>query len=109
MKRSRRGLKRRYGRARFNPEDFDLRSEMSEGAIVHDARGGGYDVSFSGKHLGHFKSRGGALAAIVREMDRSKYWPNVFHVNERGNTDLLSVRANPKGSGVLTRHIHGWV
>ena len=105
----RRALKKRYGHGRFDPSDFDLRQEMEDGAVVQDARRGGYDVSFSGRHLGHFKSRGGALAAIVREMDRSKYWPNVFHVNERGNTDLLSVRANPKGSGVLTRHIHGWV
>lgn len=105
----RRALKRRYGRARFDPTDFDLQGEMREGAVVQDVTRGGYDVSFSGRSLGHFKSRGGALSAIVREMEKSNYYPNVFHVNDHGNVTLLSVRANPKGSGVLTRHIYGWV
>jgi hypothetical protein len=105
----RKALKRRYGRARFDPTDFDLKQEMEDGGVVQDARGGGYAASFNGKYLGHFKSRGGALAAIVREMEKSNYYPNVFYVNDHGNATLLSVRANPKGKGVLTRYIYGWV
>ena len=73
-------------------DDFDLESEMEDALIIGDARGSGYSVSFSGKRIGDFGDFDEALAAGVREMHRSKYFPNVFYVNERGNTDLLSVK-----------------
>jgi hypothetical protein len=71
-------------------DDFDLESEMEDALVVGDSRNG-YSVSFSGKHIGDFDDFDEALTAGVREMHRSQYFPNVFYVNERGNTDLLTV------------------
>ena len=31
---------------------------------------------------------------ILRKMKKDKFWPNVWHVNERGSTDLLRVGYN---------------
>lgn len=108
MRRHRRGraLRRRYGHSRW--DDFDLRSEIQEGAVVHMSRGSGYDVSFTGRHLGHFKSRGGAFRAIAEKMEREKYWPNVFFVNDHGNTDLFAIRIAENGK-VMSRLIKSWV
>ena len=33
------------------------------------------------------------IPAVVERMNREQFWPNVWHINERGNTDLLSVNA----------------
>ena len=33
------------------------------------------------------------LPEVVERMNREQFWPNVWHINERGNTDLLSVNA----------------
>lgn len=32
--------------------------------------------------------------ALLEQMDRDQFWPNVWHINERGNTDLLRVGYN---------------
>jgi len=31
---------------------------------------------------------------ILRQFDKDQFWPNVWHVNERGNVDLLSIGWN---------------
>jgi len=31
---------------------------------------------------------------IRRQFDKDQFWPNVWHVNERGNVDLLSIGWN---------------
>jgi hypothetical protein len=33
------------------------------------------------------------IPAVVERMNREGFYPNVWHINERGNTDLLSVNA----------------
>lgn len=81
---------------------------MSEGAVIHDARGGGYDVSYSGRHLGHYRSRGAALRAILVKSEREGYYPNIFTVNDHGNVSLLSARINERGK-VASRHVKSWV
>jgi len=30
---------------------------------------------------------------LLAQFDQEKFWPNVWHVNERGNTDLLKITA----------------
>jgi len=57
---------------------------------------GGYTDGFTvyGPGYGREVASGGmneVLAAIVADMDREGYWPDVYYVNERGNTDLLRV------------------
>ena len=34
------------------------------------------------------------IPAVVERMNREGFFPNVWHINERGNTDLLSVNAD---------------
>ena len=34
------------------------------------------------------------IPGVVERMNREQFWPNVWHINERGNTDLLSVNAD---------------
>ena len=41
--------------------------------------------------------------SILRQMKVDKFWPNVWHVNERGNTDLLRVGYNG------ARIVQSWV
>ena len=31
------------------------------------------------------------LPAIIEQCNREKFWPDILHVNDHGNTDLLSV------------------
>lgn len=106
MKRHRLGSGRRRS---YKMKPDELREEMSEGGVVSEGRNGGYEASVSGKHLGRFKNRGAALAAIVRTMDKEKFWGNIFTVNDHGNVTQLAVRLNPKGKGVLSRAVHSWV
>ena len=80
---------------------------MREGGVVGDARGGGYNATLAGKSLGHFKSRGGAFKAIAQAMERDQFYPNVFYVNDRGNTNLMTVRLD--NGKVMTRLVKSWV
>jgi len=47
------------------------------------------------------------LKAIMDEMKRVNYYPNVFYVNERGNVDLLSIRK--RGRGYISEIVESWV
>jgi 2'-5' RNA ligase superfamily len=52
----------------------------------------GYHVSApGGKHLGEFTEMGEAIQAILADMEESRYWPNVYFINDHGNVDLLSL------------------
>lgn len=42
--------------------------------------------------------------ALLAEMAREKFWPNVWRVNERGNVDLLRLRR--RGGAVI---VASWV
>lgn len=93
-------------------DDFDLETELEDGAVVSDARGGGYSVSFGGKHLGDFDDFDEALLEAYRHAEKSNYFPNFFYVNDRGNTDLLSVEPDVVRSkivGVTNKIIKSWV
>lgn len=34
------------------------------------------------------------VPAVIEQMSREQYWPNVWHINERGNCDLLSINCD---------------
>lgn len=93
-------------------DDFDLQSEMREGYVIGDARQGGYSVSLEGKYLGHGDDFDDALVFILKHMEKNKFWPNVFYVNDHGNTDLLSLKPKMrKGAivGATSKIIQSWV
>lgn len=60
-------------------------------AYISDDRDG-YAVSFEGRHLGTFERETRARAAISLEMRRTGYYPDVWHVNERGSIDHIGGR-----------------
>ena len=62
---------------------------MREGYVIQDARRGGYDVGHEGKIIGHYEDKDEALEAINARMERDKFFPNIYFVNDHGNVDLL--------------------
>lgn len=93
-------------------EDIDLENEMDSGYIVGDARDGGYDVALEGRRLDHFSDYDDALVFILEHMEKTKYWPNVFYVNERGNTDQLTLKPKMRKGrivGVSAKIVKSWV
>jgi len=82
-------------------DDFDLDGEMKEGLVIGDARGGKYSVSLEGKSLGTFSDFDEALLAGIQKANDANFFPNVFHVNDHGNVDLLSVKTEVKRGKVV--------
>lgn len=68
--------------------------EMIEGYVISDARGGGYTVMHSHKHVGNYRSVDAAVDAINSKMEREKFFPNIYYVNDHGNIDLLDSEGN---------------
>jgi hypothetical protein len=83
-------------------DDFDLESEMESGLVIQDTRGGRYSVSLEGKSLGSYDDFDLALKHGVQAAHAANYSPNVFHVNDRGNVDLLSVKPEIKRGKVVS-------
>lgn len=48
----------------------------------------GYHAIHDGRSLGSFPSFNRAVAALYLARESDSYWPNVWYVNERGNTTL---------------------
>jgi hypothetical protein len=105
-------------RRRRNPrdeefeDDFNLQGEMETGVVIGDARGGGYDVAFEGRHLAHVGSMKAALIRAVERMEKMQYWPNVFYVNDHGNVSLLAYRPAVFGGKVVAvkyKTVRSWV
>lgn len=45
------------------------------------------------------------LDAAIDKANEEQYWPNFWHINERGNTDLLWVNCDTREYKIL----HSWV
>ena len=93
-------------------DDFDLQSEMESGLVIGEGRGGKYNVSLDDRHVGSSNDFDEALKLGVQKMHDSNYFPNVFYVNERGNTDLLSIKDKVRKGKVVKveyKYVRGWV
>lgn len=90
-------------------EDEPEGPDTQEAYVLQDVRrGNGIDVFRAGKHWRTFREpedrpakfgaheslapRDAALKAIRADMEKEQFWPDVYYVNERGNTDLLDVK-----------------
>ena len=80
----------------FEEEDDDIFSdeEMAQGYVISDARGGGYNVTHEHQHFDHYRSIENAIEEINDEMEREKFYGNIYYVNDHGNVDLLDQDGN---------------
>ena len=61
---------------------------------IQDARAGGYEVFQAGRRVGRPSSIETALEMVRARMERERFYPNIWYVNDRGNTDLIDSRGN---------------
>ena len=93
-KRKSRSNPRRARKPRVYIESQDLQSEMESGAVISDARGGGYNLAFEGKFAGRANDADGAVRLAESIMHKKNYFPPLFYVNDHGNVDLLDFQGN---------------
>ncbi len=77
------------GEGEGDDEDPFSDEEMHEGYVIQDSRRGGYDVAQSNKLVGHYADTDEAIKAIIKRMEKEKFFPNIYYVNDHGNVDLL--------------------
>lgn len=63
--------------------------EVGEAYVIEDKPFHGYQVN---KIPGQFNDLNKAVRAIAADMNKNKFWPNVYLVNDHGNVTLLSLR-----------------
>jgi hypothetical protein len=86
-------------------EGFE-QEELENNAVIQETRGG-YELVIDGKLIEKFTSKkhDSPLEAAFRYarlwMNKHKYWPNLYLVNERGNVDLIDHQTG--------KIIRGWV
>ena len=70
-------------------DDYDdyVISYADDDYVISDDRSG-YWVNVLGKDFGDFNH---AISAIVADMSRQQYYPNVWYINDHGNVDLLAI------------------
>lgn len=90
-------------------------SDLSYGecAIISDARGGGYSLSFSGKCIDDFTELKLLYQHLAELMEKHKFWPEVYFINDHGNVSLLSFSYGKKKDltpGYIKVHcVRSWV
>jgi len=68
-------------------------TELQISGVIQDSRRG-YSVSLDGRSVGDFKEWDEAWDALNQAMEKESYWPDIYHVNERGNVELLDGKGN---------------
>lgn len=71
------------------PDDDTLRDAY----VIQDGQDSAYEAY--GPGFGNLLASGGwevVRAAILSDMDRNGYWPDVYEVNDHGNVTLLNIR-----------------
>lgn len=71
--------------------------EESDG-YVNEPAYGSCVVALDGKTIGTAGDVESAFALLARAMRDASYWPNVWHVNERGNTTLVVIEDYDTGA-----------
>jgi len=107
-------LRRHLRQPDDDPEtETDIQDMINSNVAIGDARGGGYSISWEGRYWTRTSDWDEALRLIAERMEKEQFWPELFFVNERGNTDLLrfSYRKSKTGkiTHVKTEIIKSWV
>lgn len=60
--------------------------------IIHNPPSGHMSLSrLDCGHIGYFSDENDICQWIKSDMEGNEFWPNVWHVNERGATDLCTI------------------
>lgn len=81
------------GELDFTDEDIN-EPDYDNDAFIQDVVSGGYDVSVSQKHIGHFEEMDGSLNALKTEFNRSNFFPTIWFVSDHGNTWAVDLEGN---------------
>jgi hypothetical protein len=71
-------------------DDGSLDIEMETGALISESRDG-YAIAVEQEYITSADSIDESLGVLRDWMERNKYYPNVYFVNERGNVDQLDI------------------
>lgn len=78
-------------------ENFDEELEplepQEDDCIISDSRNG-YTVKCELDHLGEFPDMDDALKAVNDWMEKKKFYPNIYFINDHGNIDLIDREGN---------------
>ena len=81
------------GELDFTDEDIN-EPDYDNDAFIQDVVSGGYDVSVSQKHIGHFEEMDDSLTALKTEFNRSNFFPTIWFVSDHGNTWAVDLEGN---------------
>jgi|GEM_PF-5071187 len=92
----------------MNDQDYELGIDWESDYVIYSCRAytrftGGYNC----RQVGQFAEYDEMLAAIREDMNREQFWPNVWYVNDHGNTDLL--RLVDKDGVMDSEIVQSWV
>jgi len=78
----------------FGPGDEEFYEDGEDAmdpddAYIQDAPRGGYDITVEGKFLDHVVEWDDAVEVVKAWMDKNKFYPNIWHINDHGNADLV--------------------
>lgn len=68
-------------------QEYDEYTPEDDDDYIGDDRDG-YAVSHGGTYIGTYARYERAVAALYLARERSKYWPNIWQVNDHGNVTL---------------------
>ena len=62
--------------------------------FIQNVISGGYDVSVSGKHIGHYDEYNKAVSGLNLELKRRNYFPTIWFVTDHGNYWAIDENGN---------------
>lgn len=93
--------------AAIEPDDDDEPDDDEpddDDAFITDTSRG-YSIAYAGKFLGECSEWDDAVAMVREAMDAGKFWPNVWHINDHGNTDLVTIEPAHCGAWKPETHL----
>ena len=79
--------------------DYDDEPDNENDAFITDVTKGGYDVSISGKYIGHVDEMDAAIELIEGWKEKNKFYPNTWFINDHGNISLMGADGNLMAKG----------
>ncbi len=81
-------------RVEFIFEKTDQSPVAEDAYKIQDKNPGVEVFDDTGKSLGTFENKDEAIEEIDIDMDKKQFWPDIYHINDHGNVDLLDTEGN---------------